>query len=235
MRQKNWCIVAIIVIVIIAVGGYFLFRNKELDINSDLVQNLYKKVNPSDNFMILDLLYKEPGKPKNAFYISAGLKYYIDNNGFKEEISEKEIANSIYEIFGDNLTFYHERAYILKDTYCGYDYNKNLNRYEFLSGCSGSYDSMERKIVKATKEKDYLYIYEKSIYIIHDIGIDGAHYTIYNNIKDLKELAQITEKNGDYNIKIDDYLEESSTYKYVFKKVKDNYIFDHLEFVKDVD
>jgi len=235
MKNKILGLIGVFAVLIIAIGGFLIFRNEDLDIDSKLVQDLYKKVNPSDNLMILSMLYKEPGKVENGFYVSAGLKYYIDKNGFQENISINDISDSIYEIFGEEANFYHERAYILADEYCGYDYNKTLKRYEFLSGCSGSYDSMERKAISASKDKNYLYIYEKSIYIVHDIGIDGAHYTIYNNMQDLKKLAEKTDKNGNYNIKLDDYLDEASTYKYVFKKVKNNYIFDHLELVKDVD
>jgi len=234
MKTKILGVLGVVVITVLTIGGFLYFRSKDLDVNSDLVQNLYKKVNPSDNLMVMAMLYKDPGKVENAFYISAGLKYYIDNFGFKENISEKDISNSIYEIFGDKITFYHERAYILRDNYCGYDYNKTLKRYEFLNGCSGSYDSMERTLISANKEKEYLYIYEKSIFVVHDVGIGGAYYTIYNNMTERKELAKINEPDGSYNIKIEDYLSDASTYKYVFKKVKDNYIFDHLEFV-DVD
>jgi len=55
---------------------------------------------------------------------------------------------------------------------------------------------MERKAISASKDKNYLYIYEKSIYIVHDIGIDGAHYTIYNNMQDLKKLAEKMQKSS---------------------------------------
>jgi len=123
MKNKILGLISVLVVLIIAIGGFLIFRNRDLDIDSKLVQDLYKKVNPSDNLMILSMLYKEPGKVENGFYVSAGLKYYIDKNGFQENISINDISDSIYEIFGEEANFYHERAYILADEYCGYAMN----------------------------------------------------------------------------------------------------------------
>lgn len=83
----------VIILVGIGIGGYFLFKNvlknnntsveesyeRSLDVNSALVQNLYKMANPSDDVSLLKELYDD-GLPSNQYVLAAGMMNYIRKN-----------------------------------------------------------------------------------------------------------------------------------------------------------
>ena len=221
--------------ILIIVSGsifWFLVRDKKLDVNSQIVQNLYKKINVSENVSILRYLYENPGTIDNEYKISVGLKGYIEKNGQKDYVPAKDIEPFIKEVFGADIDFKHQTAYLLYDFYCGFRYLENSNEYEFLSGCDGMDVSMYREIVSAEKKGREIIITEKSIYVSHGYGIEGSIDTIYNNINKEKELKILKESEGNYKIKLKDYIDGASTYKYIFEKEGNNYIFKKLELVK---
>ena len=78
--------------------------------------------------------------------------------------------------------------------------------------------------------KDIIHITEKSIYIYDDWDDYSSKIYIYSNY-DQKNLLDYIEKSSsdNYNIEIDNYLDNASTYIYTFHKQNDKYIFDSLK------
>lgn len=207
-------------------------HEKELNVNSKNIQNLYNMVNPSEDALVLDNLYKNPEHLNNEIILAMGIKNYINKQpSFIEIIPQEEVEKNIYTIFGNDIIFNHNRVYILSGNYCGFEYNQKLKQYEILKGCDGSTNhKYYRKIISAKEKEDTITILEKSIYVEYDLESINPHTTIFNNIKDKKIIKEF--KNQELNINIDDYLQEASTYQYNFKNVKGTYIFKGINLLK---
>lgn len=102
-----------------------------------------------------------------------------------------------------------------------------------LHGCSGSMEEkFYRKIVDAVQKNDEIIIFEKSIYVYNDFLASDPQVTIYNNIINKDVILNYNSSSNDkLNISIDDYIEQASTYQYVFKKSGDDYIFESFKLV----
>lgn len=203
----------------------------KLNINSEKVQSLYEMAMPLDDANILKYLYEKPEIFENQYILSISIKNYLDEqNSFIKSIPKDIVEQYIHKIFGDNISFNHEKVYIFDDNYCGFDYNKDLNQYEFLSGCGGSMsEKFYHKIISANEEDDKIIILEKSLYVYNDWNSNNSHITIYNNIIDKKIISSYNlDSNSEININIDDYIDNASTYKFVFKKVDNCYIFESI-------
>lgn len=228
---------------ILVLGALFITtactnKTKKLDINSDLVETLYEMVNPSEDGTILTEFYGHPKELQNSYILTAAIKMYIDEQNGKtvEKISQKDIENNIEKIFGKEVNYKHETVYVLFDSYCMFRYNSEKNLYTLDGGCGGNaYEFFYRKITDTEETDKELFIYEKSIYVYDDWvgeGVD-SHITIYNNIVDKNVIEKFNQdSNEQLNITLDDYLNEASTYKYVFEKNNGNYIFKGIELVK---
>lgn len=200
----------------------------KLDINSMKVQSLYEMATPLNDANILKYLYEKPETFENQYILSVSIKNYLDEqNNFVESISKDIVEQYIHKVFGNNISFHHEKVYILEDNYCGFDYNKDLNQYEYLSGCDGNMnEKFYRKIISANEEDDKIIILEKSLYVYNDWNSNNSHITIYNNITDKKIISSYNlDLDSEMNIDIDDYIDSASTYQFVFKKVDNRYIF----------
>lgn len=218
-------------------------KREKLDVNEDynnrnLVEVLYEMVNPSEDGTILTEFYGHPKKLQNSYILTAAIKMYIDEQNGKtvEKISQKDIENNIEKIFGKEVNYKHETVYVLFDSYCMFRYNSEKNLYTLDGGCGGNaYEFFYRKITDTEETDKELFIYEKSIYVYDDWvgeGVD-SHITIYNNIVDKNVIEKFNQdSNEQLNITLDDYLNEASTYKYVFEKNNGNYIFKGIELVK---
>ena len=200
----------------------------KLDINSEEVQSLYEMATPSDDATILKNLYGNPNAFENQYILSISINNHLnEQNEFIESISKDIVEEYVYKIFGDNISFKHDNVYVLSGGHGGFDYNENLQQYEFLHGCGGNMnEKFYRKITSAIEEDDKIIILEKSLYVYYDFDSEISHITIYNNITDKKIIKIYDIKPGEsMGINIDDYLDEASTYQYVFKKVDGRYIF----------
>lgn len=219
---------------LVILGGTFCFltRDRKLSVSSTLVQKLYNKINVGENVSLLRYLYEKPGVVEDTYKISVGLKEYIKKNGQKDYIKASDIEPYVKEVFGKNIDFNHQTAYLLFGSYCGYRYDATKKEYEFLSGCDGEWASMHRQIIAAEKKGKEVIITEKSIYVEHDVGIDGSIDTVFNNINKVQQLKVLKESEGKYEIKLNDYIDKASTYRYIFEKEGKNYIFKKLELVK---
>lgn len=228
---------------ILVLGALFITtactnKTKKLDINSDLVKDLYGKVNPSEDGTVLTEFYGHPKELQNSYILTTAIKMYIDEQNGKtvEKISQKDIENNIEKIFGKDVNYKHDTVFVMFDSYCMFRYNSDKNIYTLDGGCGGNaYEFFYRKITEIEETDKELFIYEKSIYVYDDWvgeGVD-SHITIYNNIVDKNVIEKFNQdSNEQLNITLDDYLNEASTYKYVFEKNNGNYIFKGIELVK---
>lgn len=231
--------------IIVGITGCFNNFDKEKNLdthgnddNRNLVETLYKMVNPSEDGNILMEFYGHPEELQNSYILTAAIKMYIDEQKGKyvEEISQKDIENNIKKIFGENVKYKHETVYVMLDGYCMFRYNSAKNLYTVDGGCGGNAnDFFYRKITNTEETDKELLIYEKSIYVYDDWeNLDeDCHITIYNNIVDKKVIKKYNQdQNEQLNISLDDYINDASTYKYIFEKNNDNYIFKGTELVK---
>lgn len=237
---KKVSLVLTLTFVVLGITGCFNSSNKikKIDVNSDLVKSLYEKVNPSNDGDILTEFYGHPGELQNSYILITAIKMYIDEQKVKtvEEISQKDIENNIEKIFGKDVNYKHDTVYVKFDSYCMFRYNSDKNIYTLDGGCGGNtYEFFYRKITDAEETDKELFIYEKSIFVYDDWvgeGVD-SHITIYNNIVDKNVIKKFDQDPTEqYSISLDDYLNEASTYKYIFEKNNDNYIFKGIELVK---
>lgn len=215
--------------------GLFMFSgcgNKNLDIHSELVQDLYKEVNPTEDGLILSDLYENGGLSDNYMLVVALSDYIRDQDVNVEVISKEDVDRRIVSIFGKEEVK-HQRTYLLFDEYCGFSYNSDLEQYELIPGCGGDmYQNFVREIVSAREEGDNIIITEKSLYVYWDWDIDYSHVTIYNNVVQKEKIDEFDhDPTVELNINIDDYIDRASTYEYTFERVDDHYIFKGVKLV----
>lgn len=158
----------------------------KLNINSEKVQSLYNMATPIEDATILKNLYENPNTFENQYILSISINNYLnEQNEVIKSISKNIVEEYVYKIFGDNISVKHEKVYVLSGDYCGFDYNEELQQYEFLHGCSGNMnEKFYRKITSAIEEDDKIIILEKSLYVYYNFDSEISHITIYNNIID---------------------------------------------------
>ena len=268
MKKLGIAILIILFVAVVASGVYFVFfqdssfksvesqnvnvdmplensevQKKELDIHSYIVEDLYQKINPSNDAMILKGLYGGESLSNEYILVVGAMNYIrktvpidaemVQNMMFTLNISKKDLEQNIYEIFG-NIEYQDEDFYVLNGDYgvCGFTYQPEIEQYISLNGCGGSNtDSFVREVVSARQEGNFLYITEKSIYIYADWNETITRKTItrkyiYNNCQQDKMLDyQETPSTESRLVELDDYIEEAATYEYVFENQNGQYIF----------
>lgn len=200
---------------------------EELDITSSLVTELYNRVNPSSNSLVLSGLY-ENNTISNKYIIAVAISDYLNSTvEVPEFINELEIENKIHDIFGYDIAFNHEDAYVLNHNACGYYYRESISKYELIPGCGGNnMDAFYRKIIKAEKQNDTITITEKTIYVYDNWDDYISRVFVYNNYQKEKNLDYFEQSSNEpRNININNYLESASTYLYTFKLINGKYIF----------
>lgn len=192
--------------------------------NLSLEEKLYKKVNPSEEYTLLKYLYTNNNSFDNNYIIAVGISNYIDKNNNTEKIKKEDVDTNIKEIFGNNIKYNHQKVYIYKENYCGFEFNETKKEYTALHGCDGDmFHKLYRKVVDTKTSNNTIEIYEKLIFA--EWSSDFKELTIFNNNIDKKVIKKL---DGNNSINIDDYLNDATTYKYTFEKVNDNYIFKSL-------
>lgn len=206
--------------------------NKKLDIDSDLIHDLYASVNPTEDGLILSDLYQNGGLSNNYMLVVALSDYIRDQDTNVEVISKDEVDQRIESIFGDKEVE-HQRTYLFLEGYCGFNYNDDLEQYEFIHGCGGDmYQSFVKEIVGAREEGDNIIITEKSLYVYRDWDADYSHVTIYNNVTQREEIDEFDNDPAvELDINLDDYIDHASTYEYTFERVDNHYIFKGVKLV----
>lgn len=220
------------------------YSSQELDINSDLVQSLYKMVNPSDAGEIIKELYGNEYLT-NDYILAVGAMEYIrdnisiddpmiQNHMFTATISKETLRKYIYKVFG-NIDYQDASFNILNFEYgvCGFTYQPEIEQYISLNGCGGSnIEYFLRKVVSARQEKNYIYIVivEKSVYLYNDWNDYISRKYVYKDCSKEEMIDyQETDSSGSYQLSIDSYMDQASTYEYVFENNNGQYIFKKLQ------
>lgn len=264
MKKRLLICLTIFIILIFAIGGFVLiqksnlinpivknteteeknFSNQELDINSELVQNLYKIANPSNDSIILKEMYLNESIPNYYILAMSAMAYIRDNISiddpmvknmmFSTTIKKDQLKKYIYKLFG-NIEYQDEDFFVMNSEYgvCGFTYEKETELYVSLNGCGGSNtESFLRKIVGARQEGNLIYITEKSVFVYTNLDWNENYISERYVYKDCsqKELIDYQEIDVTINnpLNIDSYLDKATTYEYVFENNNGQYIFKNF-------
>ena len=249
MKKKTVLLISLVMFIVAEIIILYNFKDRNfandndinIDKNSSLVKELYDMVNPSNNAILLDELYKN--KDLTSKYIVAmGINNYLKYNEIKKfnnndinggYINESDVRDNIKYVLG-NISYNNTDTYIMKDNYCMFKYNNELSRYELVGGCDVSYTGYYRVIDSAYVNDNKLYIKEKLIYYTYDFNEVINKVSIYDNpdmtnILDYREISSYDEINY-----LDNFIDKGSIYLYEFEKVdnNNNYIFKKITRLK---
>ena len=249
MKKKTVLLISLVMFVVAEMIILYNFKDRnfandndiDVDKNSSLVKELYDMVNPSNNAILLDELYKN--KDLTSKYIVAmGINNYLKYNEIKKfnnndivggYINESDVRDNVRYVLG-NISYDNTDIYIMKDNYCMFKYNNELSRYELVGGCDSSYTGYYRVIDSAYVNGNKLYIKEKLIYYTYDFNEVINKVSIYDNpdminILDYREISSYDEINY-----LDNFIDKGSIYLYEFEKVdnNNNYIFKKITRLK---
>ena len=249
MKKKTVLLISLIMFIVAEIIILYNFKDRNftndndinIDKNSTLVKELYDMVNPSNDAILLDELYKN--KDLTSKYIVAmGINNYLKYNKIKKfnnndinggYINESDVRDNIKYVLG-NISYNNTDTYIMKDNYCMFKYNNELSRYELVGGCDGSYTGYYRVIDSAYVNDNKLYINEKLIYYTYDFNEVINKVSIYDNpdminILDYREISSYDEINY-----LDNFIDKGSIYLYEFEKVdnNNNYVFKKITRLK---
>ena len=245
MKKKTVLLISLVMFIVAEIIILYNFKDRNfandndtnIDKNSTLVKELYDMVNPSNDAILLDELYKN--KDLTSKYIVAmGINNYLKHNKIKKfnnndinggYINESDVRDNIKYVLG-NISYNNTDTYITKDNYCMFKYNSELSRYELVGGGDGSYTGYYRVIDSAYVNDNKLYIREKLIYYTYDFNEVINKVSIYDNpdmtnILDYREISSYDEINY-----LDNFIDKGSIYLYEFEKVdnNNNYIFKKI-------
>lgn len=249
MKKKTVLLISLVMFIVAEIIILYNFKDRNfandndinIDKNSTLVKELYDMVNPSNDAILLDELYKN--KDLTSKYIVAmGINNYLKYNEIKKfnnndinggYINESDVRDNIKYVLG-NISYNNTDTYIMKDNYCMFKYNNELSRYELVGGCDGLYTGYYRVIDSAYVNDNKLYIREKLIYYTYDFNGVINKVSIYDNsdmanILDYREFSSYDEINY-----LDNFIDKGSIYLYEFEKVdnNNNYIFKKITRLK---
>jgi len=209
-----------------------------LDVQSDFVKDLYNMVNPSHDANIIKGLYEDSDKFSNDYILSVGIVNLIKEKLYRNEeyLKAEDVEKTIHKILGYDVSFVHQDTHVLGlDAYgegiCGYTYLSESNQYQLMHGCGGNwFEYFERKVVSAEKKGDSIYLTEKLIYWYNDWNDYVSKKSIYNNYQKEKLLDYtISDSSDGSRVKLEDYINQASTYLYTFKKQNGEYILDSVK------
>lgn len=249
MKKKTVLLISLVMFIVAEIIILYNFKDRNfandndtnIDKNSTLVKELYDMVNPSNDAILLDELYKN--KDLTSKYIVAmGINNYLKYNEIKKfnnndinggYINESDVRDNIKYVLG-NISYNNTDTYIMKDNYYMFKYNNELSRYELVGGGDGSYTGYYRVIDSAYVNNNKLYIKEKLIYYTYDFNEVINKVSIYDNpdminILDYREISSYDEINY-----LDNFIDKGSIYLYEFEKVdnNNNYVFKKITRLK---
>ena len=249
MKKKTVLLISLVMFVVAEIIILYNFKDRtfandndiDIDKNSSLVKELYDMVNPSNNAILLDELYKNKNLT-SKYIIAMGINNYLKYNEIKKfnnnditggYIDESDVRDNVRYVLG-NISYDNTDIYIMKDNYCMFRYNNELSRYELVGGCDSSYTGYYRVIDSAYVNGNKLYIKEKLIYYTYDFNEVINKVSIYDNpdminILDYREISSYDEINY-----LDNFIDKGSIYLYEFEKVdnNNNYIFKKITRLK---
>lgn len=242
--KKKMLIIVIILLIIIEIVMLFVLKSyhKEsdyerinLDIDSELIQELYQMANPSEHSILLNDLYGNESLTNN-YIIAIGIADYLkDNEATVLEnsdyvlsyILEEDVDKHIEFVLGD-VDYIPQDVYLMADEICGFDYNEELKRYENKGGCGDDGNELYyREVSAAYQEGINIYIEEKSFYVYNDWDEHISKVSVFDNY-DKQSILDYFEQDSSEMLEIDKdkYIDNGSVYQYVFeKKDNNNYIF----------
>lgn len=252
MKKKTVLLISLIMFVVAEIIILYYFKDStfvnnndtNIDKNSTLVKELYDMVNPSNDAILLDELYKNK-ELTSKYIVAMGINNYLKHNEIKKfnnndinggYINESDVRDNIKYVLG-NISYNNTDVYIMRDNYCMFKYNNELSRYELVGGCDGSYTGYYRVIDSTYVNGNKLYIKEKLIYYTYDFNEVINKVSIYDNpdminILDYRENREIS--SYDEINYLDNFIDKGSIYLYEFEKVdnNNNYIFKKITRLK---
>ena len=247
MKKKTVLLISLVMFIVAEMIILYNFKDRnfandiDVDKNSSLVKELYDMVNPSNNAILLDELYKNKNLT-SKYIVAMGINNYLKYNEIKKfntndivggYIDESDVRDNVRYVLG-NISYDNTDIYIMKDNYCMFKYNNELSRYELVGGCDSSYTGYYRVIDSAYVNDNKLYIKEKLIYYTYDFNEVINKVSIYDNpdminILDYREISSYDEINY-----LDNFIDKGSIYLYEFEKVdnNNNYIFKKITRLK---
>lgn len=249
MKKKTVLLISLVMFIVAEIIILYNFKDRNfandndinIDKNSSLVKELYDMVNPSNDAILLDELYKNK-ELTSKYIVAMGINNYLKYNEIKKfnnndinggYINESDVRDNIKYVLG-NISYNNTDTYIMKDNYFMFKYNNELSRYELVGGGDGSYTGYYRVIDSAYVNDNKLYIKEKLIYYTYDFNEVINKISIYDNpdminILDYREISSYDEINY-----LDNFIDKGSIYLYEFEKVdnNNNYIFKKITRLK---
>ena len=150
----------------------------------------------------------------------------------KEEIKVKasDVEKALKLLFGNNVEYKHESLTGNTCSYTNFKYSNSDKIYIQKSDkcIEPRTGSIINEIINITEEKDKLIVTEKMAYIETSYNFDSKQ-VLYNIYKDINKTEKVTTVNS-YSITSCKNLLNS--YKYTFKKDKNNYYLESVELVK---
>lgn len=222
-----------------------------LNVNSDEVKSLYKKVDFNNDFMSINahikywemlskdkvvakdlsdktrLLMAVNYKGSDLIKNGPGVYMNVDNleyPNYVRYVEEQEIIDAFNKVFGDNATYHKVDALNICEHYV---YESRDNRYvTYDGGCGDLFDYVYiEEILSAEK-------YSDRIEITTGVAYCSLYETACYRDYEQKEQIENLENNEDFNI--NDYLDDIYKYKYTFTKDdnSNDYYFYSVEKIK---
>lgn len=185
---------------------------KELDIDSDTVQKLYKNI-VKDNECVEEISYQTKKVTSDNLNNIAKLKTIFDNikdseadstetkkNSYGESethyyFKKETIENKAKEIFGSNVKIINETLPNLLAKEIIYN-NGIYDKYEIQGGGAFPWEDSTEYITKAEISDDEIYIYDKYVHLVREEKDLGESYDVYNaSDKKVKIAENIESKN----------------------------------------
>ena len=164
----------------------------------------------------------------NDFYLTVAIANLINNDiktncSFEKEFNRVEVLSKIKELFGnveyEDRSLNNDNISITFDT-SGYHVKANkCSGFDYKNG------GIKEEYVKSTTIGDFLYLYTRALYV--DLIENEDDLLVFNYHDGINKEDKII-ANDISNVD----MENVSTYKYIFKKVDGNYIFDSVIKVK---
>lgn len=201
---------------------------KEIDINSNLVQELYKYVLKS-NSCVEEIAYQNQKVTVDNLSNTAKLMTIFENiDDFEADDTktnktdygisthyyfEKEtIENKAKKIFGKDVIINHETLPNLLAKEIVFT-NGRYDKYDIQGGGGFLWEDSTQKLLKAEQNNNEIYIYDKYIHVVRDEN-NYNNYNIYN-ASDRKVLLKSNLSTTLIDI---DTIEDVNTFKHTFKK-----------------
>lgn len=184
-----------------------------------LVQNTYGQE-------FFNIYYGNEGF-NNKYYTYIAIINIINNellnncSNYSKEIASVEVLWKIKEIFGDVV--YEKVSFESSDGFLSIKYNSDSDTYLVTTNKCPNIDytkgSISTTVEKTSVENNYLYVYEKALYMVHSTDELGNLVIYYHGgVTEDDTIIATDIENVDYQL--------IPSYIYMFKKDGNSYIFD---------